>query len=370
MEYLGHTVNFKTQKPSFKSKKYIVNPKEDRLIFENTHEPITDDETFSIVQKLRETKRCHNTFDEVNPLTGLLFCGECGAKLYNNRKRGYMRVKLGREEYQPPTDEYRCSNYTQGRNAFEDNCTIHHIRTEVANTLILSAIQRTTAYVRENEAEFAAKIKELSTLKQSETAKSHTKQITKHAKRIAELNALFRKTYEDNATGKLSDAWFEDLTGNYEREKRELTERNTVLQAELDAYNADAERVDNFIALVRKYTEITELTPQILNEFVSRVIVHEADNSSGERVQDVEIYLNYVGRFEVPVEEPSPEELEAKQKLLARRLKNRENARLAYHRKKAEYLAALDLDAPQVVSYKITDTEHVNSSLHLEGKYF
>jgi hypothetical protein len=144
------------------------------------------------------------------------------------------------------------------------------------------------------------------------------------------------------------------LTGNYEREKRELTERNTVLQTELDAYNADAERADNFIGLVRKYTEITELTPQILNEFVSRVIVHEADNSSGERVQDVEIYLNYVGRFEVPAEEASPEELEAKQKLLARRLKNRENARLAYHRKKAEYLAALDPNAPQVVSYKIS----------------
>jgi DNA invertase Pin-like site-specific DNA recombinase len=148
MEYLGHTVNFKTQKPSFKSKKYIVNSPDEWLVFENTHTAIIDDETFATVQKLRGTKRRRNTYDEVNPLTGLLFCGECGSKLHNNRKRGFMRVKLGKEQWQPPTDDYHCSAYTYGRHAFEENCTIHHIRTEVVTALILSAIQRTTAYPR------------------------------------------------------------------------------------------------------------------------------------------------------------------------------------------------------------------------------
>jgi hypothetical protein len=332
-----------------------LNPQEGWEIFENTHEPIIDPETFAIVQKLRETKRCYNTFDEANPLTGLLFCGECGAKLHNNRKRGYTRMKLGKQENQPPTDEYRCSNYTYGGHAFENNCTIHHIRTEVANALILAVIQRTTAYVRENEAEFAEKIRELSTLKQAKAADSHKKQLFKNEKRIAELNNLFRKTYEDNASGKLSDEWFADLTGNYEREKLEISERNVDLQAELDAFNADAERSDKFIGLARKYTEITELTPQILNEFIAKVLVHEADNSSGERIQDVEIHLNYIGKFDVPTETVAltPDEIEAEQKRLAKKLKYREYGKAYYYRKKAAYLATLDPDAPQVIAYKI-----------------
>jgi len=145
-------------------------------------------------------------------------------------------------------------------------------------------------------------------IQQNKVVKAHRKQIAKNSKRITELDLLFRKTYEDNATGKLSDERFEQLSSGYESEQRELKLQSESMQSEVDSYEADGAKVDKFISLVNKYTSFPELTPGIINEFVGRILVHAPDKSSGKRTQRVDIYLNFIGNFEIPVyDEPMPE---------------------------------------------------------------
>ena len=193
-------------------------------------------------------------------------------------------------------------------------------------------------YVRENEAAFIETIRAESIVRQEETAKSHQKQLAKNERRIAELDRLFQKVYEDNAAQKLSDERYEQLSGVYEREQAELRKQNIVLQSDIDAFRADNEKTGQFIELVRRYTDFTELTTPMLNEFVYRVYVHAADKSSGERRQKVSIFLNLIGDFDVPrvVVPPTPEELEAQEKR-RKKLANQREANRRYHaRQKAK----------------------------------
>ena len=233
--------------------------------------------------------------------------------------------------------DYCCPVYsgTKSRGG-EAECTMHFISTKTANALILEAIKRTSGFARENEADFMKMLREESAIKQAESAKSHRRQIAKNEKRIAELDSLFRKTYEDFAAGRLTEKRFEQLSGGYESEQAELEKLTAELRTELDAFDTDSVRGDKFMELTRRYTDFTELTPAMLHEFIEKVVVYEADKSSGVREQRIDIYLNYIGQFDVPEwfdmeDDVPPVILTAKEK---QRAQWREYARVAREKKR------------------------------------
>jgi len=226
-----------------------------------------------------------------------------------------------------PKDVYTCSTYSLTGRKFDRKCTTHTIRTVVLRELALDAIKSVSGYVKNNEADFIKQVRETSAIRQEETAKAHKKRIQKEEKRIAELNTLFRKTYEDNASGKLNDKRFEMLSAEYEAEQAELEQSIITLRAELDSFNADSEKAEKFIAIVKRHTDFSELTPQMLAEYIEKFVVHEADRTSGERHQQVDIHLNFIGKFDLPTAEPTPEEIEAEQKAFRKREQRRQAQR-------------------------------------------
>ena len=334
---MGHTVNFRTYKDSDKDKQAKENPKENWLIFENTHAAIIDPETWETAQRLRKTVR-RTDHGAANPLTGLVFCADCGAKMYNHRQP-YPTTQINKKGYvcnRPPKDIYTCSTYNLTGRRYDRQCTNHQIRTVVLRELALDAIQSVSRFVKTNEAEFVKQVRESSAVQQEEAAKSHKRRIAKEQKRIAELNTLIRRIYEDNVNGKLTDKRFELLSQEYEQEQDELEQSIARLQAELDSFHADSARADKFIKIVKKYTDFSELTPQMIAEYIEKIVVHEADKSSGERQQQVDIYLNFIGRFEVPAPAPTAEEMEAEEKARRRREQCREAQRRYAAKKKQE----------------------------------
>jgi len=330
-EYTGHTVNFRTYKPSFKSKKSVTASREDCLIFENAHEAIVPQETWDLVQKLRETKRRIDTKGVANPLTGLIYCAQCGSRLYNHRG--------GTKK-----DHYQCSDYTSHQQKFKnEHCSPHYVTTEAVREILLEVIQKTTGYVREHEVEFAAKIREASALHEGESIKTNKRQISKNERRIAELDKTFKTLYDDRVNGILTVERFAAMSCDYEREQTELRKKNVALQAEIEAWNADGKCADQFIDLVRRYTRFDKLTTPILNEFIDRIEVHEGVWSEGgrhgSRSQQIDVYLKYIGKFDAP-DNRTPEDIEAEriaeEKLERRRKQQRERMRRYHERKRIE----------------------------------
>ena len=185
---------------------------------------------------------------------------------------------------------------------------MHYIRTEAVGAIIPETIKRTTAYARDNEAAFVKIIREASAIQQGETAKSHQRQISKNEKRIAELDTLFKKTYEDFAAERLTEKRFSQLSKDYEAEQESLERQTAELRVALEQFDNDSLRADKFLDLAKRYTDFTELTTPIIHEFVDKVIVHEADKSSGKREQRVDIYLNFIGQFQPPIESESEQD--------------------------------------------------------------
>lgn len=326
-EYMGHTVNFRTYKDSYKDKRVQKAPEEDWLIFKNTQEAIIDEETWNRAQQLRKTVRRTDTVGEANPFTGLMYCADCGAKMYNHRGgAGMARDWNGNSngKRRPDRDEYNCSTYNLGKQNYKSVCTQHYIRTEVVQKLVLETIQAVSSYVISNEEEFMEHVCSVSNKKQDEVVRSLKRRKARDEKRAAELNDLIKKLYEDNVSGKLSDKRFDRMLSEFESEQDALAKSIGQAQAELDSISADGIRADRFIALVRRYTDFSELTPAMINEFIEKIIVHEADYSNGERRQDVEIYLNFIGKFEIPANELSAEELAEFEEQRKRRQKKRE----------------------------------------------
>jgi len=302
-EYMGHTVNFRSVKESYKDKRQTKNPKEDWVIIVNTHEPIVDPGTWETAQRCRTVKRRTDTTGEANPLTGLLYCSDCGSRLFNHRRGASQKISkaTGSIINESPRSDYYCPTYSSTKSrGGEAECGIHFIGSTTANKLILEAIKRTSGFAKDNEADFMKMLREESAIKQAEASKSHRRQIAKNEKRIAELDSLFRKTYEDFAAGLLTEKRFEQLSGGYESEQAELEKLTAELRTELDAFDTDSVRGDKFMELTRRYTDFTELTSAMLHEFVEKVVVHEADKSSGVREQRIDNYLNYIGQFDVP----------------------------------------------------------------------
>lgn len=337
-EYMGHTVNFRSYKESYKDKRAKKTPKEDWVIFKNTQEAIVSEEMWNKVQELRKTVRRTDTVGEANPFTGLLYCADCGAKMYNHRG-GAGRARNWKGELngkrRPDRDEYNCSTYNLSRQSYDKQCSQHYIRTEVVRKLVLETIKAVSDYVITNEEEFINRIYSTSRDKQKESIRSLKRKIAQDTKRVNELNMLMKKLYEDNISGKLSDKRFEFMLSEFENEQDTLEISMENAKVEIEKYESDTVRADKFIELVKRYTDFSELTTPMLNEFVEKILVHEADYSSGERVQEVEIYLNFIGKFKQPVKEPTAEEIAEHENLKARRAKKAEyNRRYMEKRRK------------------------------------
>lgn len=349
-EYMGHTVNFRSYKESYKDKRAKKTPKEDWVIFKNTQEAIVSEEMWNKVQGLRKTARRTDTVGEANPFTGLLYCADCGAKMYNHRG-GAGRARNWKGELngkrRPDRDEYNCSTYNLSRQSYDKQCSQHYIRTEVVRKLVLETIKAVSDYVITNEEEFINRIYSSSRDKQKESIKSLKRKIAQDTKRVNELNMLMKKLYEDNISGKLSDKRFEFMLSEFENEQDTLEISMENAKAEIEKYESDTVRADKFIELVKRYTDFSELTTPMLNEFVEKILVHEADYSSGERVQEVEIYLNFIGKFELPVKEPTAEEIAEHEKLKAHRAKKAEYNR-RYMEKRRKRIAGEEQKSKEV----------------------
>jgi DNA invertase Pin-like site-specific DNA recombinase len=351
-EYAGHMVNFRTTKPSFKSKKFKKNDPSEWLIFPNTHEAIVPQETWDLAQSVRNTKRRVNETGEANPLTGLLYCHDCGARMYNHRNvsEGRMRVaKNGKEYRRSKDDSYKCSCFANSKVKFAPTCTEHTITTKVVREILLEAIRATAGYVREHEQAFIEQLRESSAVKANETAKLHRKLIAKYEKRLAELDKIFYSLYEDKALHKITEAMFEQMSGKYTSEREELAARNAELQAELGAFESDGTRADKFIELVQKYTRFEELTTPMIFEFIERVEIHEGvwsdldpeRHTRGSRTQEVDVYLKYIGKYSPPAGK-TQEELEAEEKRVRFREKRREYERRYLQKKYGNAPAAVN----------------------------
>ena len=317
-EYMGHTVNFRSHKQSYKDKNPVMNPKEDWMIFENTHEAIVDKETWELAQKLRKTPRRHDTLGEANPLTGLLFCADCGAKMTNHRSRG------GTESSPYPSDFYDCSTYTLAHQKRTHACCGHYIRTKAVQELVLNTIRTVSTFAISNQEEFAEKVRAASQIKQKEAAKETKRRLSKDKKRIAELDNIIKKLYESFAVGRITDERFDTLLAEYEAEQKTLQASVAEAEQRVSSFEEDTVRVEQFMELARKYTDFSELTTMMINEFIDKIIVHAPEKVDGDRVQEVEIYLKFIGHFELPAPELTEEEIQRQEFLKKERARSRE----------------------------------------------
>ena len=288
-EYLGHTVNFKTSK-HFKDKKSHYVDESDWVIFENTHEAIIDQDTFDNVQRIRgNVKRYPDGWGEAAPLTGLLYCADCGSKMYVHRFNNGKRIS-----------QYTCSNYS--KIPVGTLCpTQHRINESVVMTLVADMLRAIAAYSKHDRAEFVRAVQEAQTSQQSIDISKKKNRLSAAQRRAADLEKLICKIYEDNALGKLSDARYAALDAQYAKEQEVLSSEIAELQKSITGYEQNRKSAERFIALIDKYENFDTLTNTMLNEFVEKIVVHERDRKgSVDTTQEVEIYFNFVGRYVPP----------------------------------------------------------------------
>lgn len=287
-EYLGHTVNFKTTKKSYKSKKKIQNPESEWVIFENTHEPIWTESIADAVRLARQTRRRPTKMGEMGMFSGMMFCADCGSIMYQCRATGFRRE----QEY------YLCVGYRKSR----DICgSTHSIRTVILEELILQNLCKVVSYAREQEDQFVKMVMDMDEKERSKGLAKKKKLLTDAEKRISELDRIFKHLYEDNITGKLTDERFKKLSADYEAEQAALQTQANSLREEIQEEESKCANVERFLSIVRKYTEIPELTPHILHEFVEKIVVHAATDphSKTNRKQEVDIYYKGIGILEM-----------------------------------------------------------------------
>ena len=342
IEYMGHTVNFRTHSSDYKERRIIKNPKEEWKIFENTHEAIIDKETWELVQRLRGTPKRHDFAETPNPLTGILFCADCGAKLYNNTEKA--RAMREGKTPDPQTgyynsDHYDCKNYKLSRVREKTTCTTHYINTNSLIRLILETLKLVSEYAIANKEEFAQKVRDLSMQKQFESLKEQKALLAKKEKRYGELKGLVKKLYESYATEKISEKNFEMLSADYEAEQESLETEIQELQLQIDVYNENTDKSEQFLDVAKRYTDFSVLTAPMLNEFIEKIVVHSPVWNEGERTQEVEFYFNFIGKFDIPAPELTPEEIAEIELRDKKRRMNRIYHQRSRERKKARLLA-------------------------------
>lgn len=354
-EYMGDTVNFRTKKLSYKDKVAVKNDSDEIVVFTDTHEAIIDRKTWYMVQELRKTKRRINTEGESNPFVGKIFCADCGGKMhYRNEGKRAGRNWRGLPDGSVRTTPacYNCGNYNNSHDQSEKVCCSHNIQAKVIDQFVLETIQYACKSVRMDERAFVESIRSASEIREQSEAKKLKAALKHQEKRYAELDILLKKVYEDNALGRLPDKRYEMLSAGYEKEQAELEQSIKACREQLTQYDEDTDRTEEFLALVHKYTDITELTPVIINEFVDKILVHKAEKIDGERVMEIEIYLNFIGKVELPAQELTEEELaEIKEK---QRLRER-NA-MYQRRRRAKFMPKTKAIRAKVQEAEIKET--------------
>ena len=294
-EYLGHTINFKTRK-HFKDKKSHYVSEDEWTIFENTHEAIIDQQTFDLVQKIRSNvRRYPNGWGEAAPLTGLLYCADCGGKMYVHRTNNGKRIS-----------QYTCSNYTKV--PCGTLCpTQHRINESAVLTLVSDTLRAIAEYSRNDRTEFIHTVQETQVAQQSADISKKRRRLAAAQKRAGELEKLICKIYEDNALGKLPDARYKALDAQYAKEQDALEIEIAELEKAVTGYEQSQKSAEKFIALIDKYENFDTLTNTMLNEFVEKILVHErARKGSQDTTQEIEIYFNFLGRYIPPSLQPVP----------------------------------------------------------------
>ena len=294
-EYLGHTINFKTRK-HFKDKKSHYVSEDEWTIFENTHEAIIDQQTFDLAQKIRSNvRRYPNGWGEAAPLTGLLYCADCGGKMYVHRTNNGRRIS-----------QYTCSNYTKV--PCGTLCpTQHRINESAVLTLVSDTLRAIAEYSRNDRTEFIHTVQETQVAQQSADISKKRRRLAAAQKRTGELEKLICKIYEDNALGKLSDARYRALDAQYAKEQDALEIEIAELEKAVTGYEQSQKSAEKFIALIDKYENFDTLTNTMLNEFVEKILVHERSRKgSQDTTQEIEIYFNFLGRYIPPSLQPVP----------------------------------------------------------------
>ena len=354
-EYMGDTVNFRTKKLSYKDKTAVKNDSDEIVVFTDTHEAIIDRKTWYMVQELRKTKRRIKTEGESNPFVGKIFCADCGGKMhYRNEGKRAGRNWRGLPDGSVRTTPacYNCGNYNNSHDQSGKVCCSHNIQAKVIDQFVLETIQYACKSVRMDERAFVESIRSASEIREQSEAKKLKAALKHQEKRYAELDILLKKVYEDNALGRLPDKRYEMLSAGYEKEQAELEQSIKACREQLTQYDEDTDRTEEFLALVHKYTDITELTPVIINEFVDKILVHKAEKIDGERVMEIEIYLNFIGKVELPAQELTEEELaEIKEK---QRLRER-NA-MYQRRRRAKFMPKTKAIRAKVQEAEIKET--------------
>ena len=305
-EYLGHTINFKTRK-HFKDKKSHYVSEDEWTIFENTHEAIIDQQTFDLVQKIRSNvRRYPNGWGEAAPLTGLLYCADCGGKMYVHRTNNGRRIS-----------QYTCSNYTKVPCGTLCH-TQHRINESAVLTLVSDTLRAIAEYSRNDRTEFIHTVQETQVAQQSADISKKRRHLATAQKRAGELEKLICKIYEDNALGKLPDTRYKALDAQYAKEQDALEIEIAELEKAVTGYEQSQKSAEKFIALIDKYENFDTLTNTMLNEFIEKILVHErARKGSQDTTQEIEIYFNFLGRYIPPSLQPvplTPEEQEELQK--------------------------------------------------------
>ena len=286
-EYIGDTVNFKCTTRSYKDKTRINLPKEDRKIFKNTHEPIIDEYTWNIAKQLRNNRKKRAKSGKKSIFSGLLFCYDCGKKMYFQSPVVDLKAK----------DHYRCSSYKYDTTA----CTSHYISDEALQIIILENIQRVISYMKDYEDLFIKEQLAKSTQDEIKKISKNKKELEKAKNRIIEIDNLFMHIYEDNVSGKITNDRFRNLSFNYDKEQQELKIKIEQLSKEIENTEKKDTDITQFISNVKKYTEITDLTPEILNELIEKILIHQAEKIDGKKVQEIDIYYRGVGIISFPV---------------------------------------------------------------------
>ncbi len=286
-EYIGDTVNFKYTIRSYKDKTKVPIPKEDWQIFKNTHEPIIDEYTWNIAQELRNNRKKPTRSGKKSIFSGLLFCYDCGKKLYFQSPVTDLNAK----------DHYRCSSYKKNISL----CTSHWITDKVLQVLVLENIQKVVSYMKNFEDLFIKEQLAKSSQDELKQISKNKKELEQAKKRIIEIDNLFMHIYEDNISGKITDERFKNLSFNYDKEQKELKLKIEQLSKEINNTEKKTTDLTQFISNVKKYTEITELTPEILNELIEKILVYQTEKINGKKVQEIDIYYRGVGIISFPV---------------------------------------------------------------------
>lgn len=295
-EYLGHTVNLRTRKKSYKDKRKVDNPKEDWLVFKNTHEAIIDQETFEIVQKMRSHKRSNqrykNRAGHENLFAGLVFCGTCGRKHYfcPQEKNGLNH------------DHYKCSGYRKPIDGCENP---HYIQKSALIEIVSDKLRQTIHECQLDQETFLKKLEQQSQAQFSKDNKRQQLQLQKDEHRSKEIDSIIQKLYEDNLLDKISDERFVKLSQSYEEEQKQLQTSISDLTEKLAKQQEDSLNISKFMARILKYTELPELTVEIVNELIDKIVIHKPTGTKRNRIIQIDIYYNFIGKLNNEKSEPN-----------------------------------------------------------------